>query len=80
MSGFRRVLRDGEIVLVPNDPTPALKNPPLTALNQAYREAEAKRREEIGETLEVAQSAFRTALTARNGRRMQKPLRAPPVV
>lgn len=47
------------------------KNPPLTALNDAYRADNAQRRDEADETIGAVVSALRGGAA---GRRTQKPL------
>jgi hypothetical protein len=72
MPSYRRVEIDGELKLIPDREAEVHKNPPLTALNAAQREADKANREEQDAMIAAAHGAMRQTLS---GRRSLKPIR-----
>jgi hypothetical protein len=75
MPSFKHAEINGRSVLIPNDPPAAPENPPLTALNKSYRDADTERHDEIASTIKAASGAMKDVMLNRAGRRVQKNLR-----
>lgn len=76
VGGYRRVTDiNGQVAYIPQDDGGGHKNPPLTELNKAYREADRENRDEVDDALKQAHGVMQAALSGRGGRRVQKNLR-----
>lgn len=77
----RSTIENGVVLKEPVPQPPLHQNPPLQALNVAYRTAEAEMRDDVEHAAKAAGGAVKGVLLNRpsgGARRAQKPLRLPP--